>query len=279
MSLKANGFGEAKHRLKNMEGKIVMLENENLATEVAENTENTAEETQVETPVKTYTEAEVDAIVGKKLARNSAKIRKEYDRKYGELESVLRAGTGKEDVEEITTTFRDFYQKKGINMPRQAEYSARDIEVLAKAEADEVIRAGFDEVVEEVDRLAKKGADNMTAREKSTYRLLMEYKNNTEKSKELAEIGVSKDVYDSQEFKDFAAKFNPNTPIADIYNIFNQTKPKTQFKTMGSMKNNTVDNGGVKDYYSYEEASKFTKEDFDKNPELFKAVEASMTKW
>ena len=29
----------------------------------------------------------------------------------------------------------------------------------------------------------------------------------------------------------------------------------------------------------FEEASKFTKEDFDKNPALFKAVEKSMQKW
>ena len=32
-------------------------------------------------------------------------------------------------------------------------------------------------------------------------------------------------------------------------------------------------------FYSYEEAVKFTKSDFDKNPELLKAVEASMSKW
>ena len=79
-----------------------MLENENLVTEVTENVETATEETveQVETPVKTYTEAEVDAIVGKKLARNSAKIRKEFEKKYGDLENVLRAGTGKENVED-----------------------------------------------------------------------------------------------------------------------------------------------------------------------------------
>jgi hypothetical protein len=48
---------------------------------------------------------------------------------------------------------------------------------------------------------------------------------------------------------------------------------------MGSMKNTTAGNAAVKDFYSYEEAVKFTKSDFDKNPELLKAVEASMSKW
>ena len=41
----------------------------------------------------------------------------------------------------------------------------------------------------------------------------------------------------------------------------------------------TVESGAVKDFYSREEALKFTKEDSDKNPELFNAVCNSMPKW
>ena len=52
-----------------------------------------------------------------------------------------------------------------------------------------------------------------------------------------------------------------------------------QYVKMGSMKNNTADNNAVKDFYSYEEASKFTKKDFDKNPALHEAVKKSMPKW
>ena len=258
-----------------------MLENENLVTEVTENTEQTAEETPI------YTESQfiqkvketVDASIGKKISRTEAKIRKEYDRKYGELETVLKAGTGKETVEEMTGTFRDFYEKKGISIPQKAEYSARDIELLAKAEAEDIIRGGFEEVIEEADRLKDLGVENMTAREKAVFLQLTEHIKTTEASRELSKIGVSEDVYNSKEFTDFASKFNPNTPIGDIYDIYTKTQPKKEFKTMGSMKNNTADNNSVKDYYSYEEASKFTKEDFDKNPDLFKAVQSSMTKW
>ena len=47
---------------------------------------------------------------------------------------------------------------------------------------------------------------------------------------------------------------------------------------MGSIKQTTVDKG-VKDFYSREEAMKFTVEDFNKNPALFEAVEKSMRKW
>jgi hypothetical protein len=256
-----------------------MENNENLVTEeVAENVEQTTEETP-----KTYTEAEfnakLDEVLGKKIARREAKIRKEYDQRYGRLEEVLKAGTGKQNVDELTDTFQKFYQSKGINIPNKPDYSAKDIETLARAEAEEIIRTGYEEVVDEVDRLTELGADKMTAREKAVFKVLAEHRQNAERGKELSKIGVTEDVYNSAEFKDFQGKFNANTPITDIYNIYKQTQLKKEFKTMGSMKNSTADNGAVKDYYSYEEAMKFSKKDFDNNPELLKAVEASMSKW
>lgn len=253
------------------------MENENLMTEQVETTAEQPSEV-VEQP-RVYSQEEVDAIVGKRLARKEAKIRKEYDRKYGQLEDVLKAGTGKESVEEMTETFKDFYQKKGIKMPEKPAYSAKDIEVLARAEADDIIRAGFDEVVEEVDRLAQIGASNMSAREKAVFKALAEHRQSAERANELAQIGVTEDVYGSAEFKDFAGKFNPNTSIKDIYDIYSKTKPKKEYKTMGSMKNSDSGDNGVKDFYTVEEARRFTKKDYDKNPALFAAVEKSMLKW
>lgn len=252
-----------------------MENNENFVTEqVAENVEQTTEQTP-----KTYTQEEVDDIVGKRIARKEAKIRKEYDRKYSRMGDVLMAGTGAKSVEEATDTLEKFYTSKGVKMPQKPTYSDKDIEVLAKAEADEIIRSGFEEVVEETDRLAALGAANMTAREKAVFRALAEHRQNAEMGKELSKIGVTEDVYNSQEFKDFRGMFNSNTPIQDVYNIFKQTQPKKEYKTMGSMKNSTSDDSTVKDFYTRDEALKFTKKDFDKNPALFKAVEASMLKW
>ena len=261
-----------------------MNENENLVLDDTENVEtvtteeNTGEE-QVEIPVKTYTQEEVDEIVGKRLARNTAKIRKEYTKKYGDLENVLKAGTGKDNLVELTDTFREFYTQKGIHIPSEPTYSGRDIEVLAKAEADDIINAGFEEVVEEVDRLAELGIENMSAREKQVFKELAEYRQNAERSNELSKLGVTEDVYNSKEFKDFASKFGTNTTITEIYEIYNKMQPKKEVRTMGSLKNNTTNDTGVKDFYTRDEALKFTKKDFDNNPELFKAVEKSMLKW
>ena len=47
-SLKLYGFGEAKHQLKNMEGKFIMENNENLVLDGTENVEATATEEIVE---------------------------------------------------------------------------------------------------------------------------------------------------------------------------------------------------------------------------------------
>jgi uncharacterized protein YfbU (UPF0304 family) len=118
--------------------------NENFV-EQTENVEQTTEQTP-----KTYTQEEVDAMMGKRVARTEAKIRKEYERKYGDLEEVLKAGTGKDNVEEMTDTFRQFYEKKGIQISKKPNYSDEDIRVLAQADADEFIRGGYEDVVEEV---------------------------------------------------------------------------------------------------------------------------------
>lgn len=248
--------------------------NENFV-EQTENVEVTTEET----PVKMFTQEEVNTMMGKAKARARAKVEKEYQRKYGDLEEVLKAGTGKESVEEMTDTFKEFYQKKGIHFPEKPAYSDSDISVLASADAEEIIRNGYEEVVEEVDRLADIGVANMTAREKALFKTLAEYRNNADRGRELTKIGVTQDVYDSKEFKDFAGKFAPTTPIRDIYDIYQKTQPKKNIKPMGSMKNTTGNEGAVKEFYTPEEARSFSRKYLDEHPEVFKAIQNSMTKW
>ena len=251
-----------------------MENNENFVTEeVTENVETTTEETP-----KTYTQEEVDAIVGKRIARNTAKITKQFERKYGRLEEVLKAGTGNESVEELTNTFTDFYEKKGIQLKKEPEYSARDIEVLALAEANDIISSGYDDVVDEVERLTEVGFANMTPREKAVFKVLAEHRQNAERTNELTKLGVTEDVYGSKEFKEFAGKFNSNTPIKDIYDIYSKTLPKKEIKTMGSMKNTSKDNA-VKDFYTPDEARAFSRKYLDEHPEVVAAIEHSMAKW
>lgn len=258
-------------------------ENENLVTEeVVETTEQVAEkveQTTEQTP-KTYTEeefnAKVNEIAGKRVARKEAKIRKEVDREYGELIEVLRAGTGKETVAELKDTFKQFYEKKGVQMPQKPSYSDSDIAMLARAEADDIISSGYEEVVEEVDRLTEIGIANMTAREKALFKTLAEHRQDAERSKALAEIGVSDAEYNSPEFKKFAAQFNATTPITDVYKLFAKTSKTSSVEPIGSMKNGSHD--GEKTYYSPEDFDKLTPKDLD-NPVIFQRVRESMKSW
>lgn len=258
---------------------VTEMEQDDVAQQdVAENVEQTTEQTPP--PAKKFTQEEVDAIVGRNKARLEKKLRKEYDRKYGDLTDILKAGTGKETVEEQTEAFRNYYESKGLEVKKKPqEYSQRDLETLAKADADEIISGGYEDVVDEVDRLAEIGADNMTPRERAVFRVLAEHRKAAEKAQKLAALGVDKDVYNSAEFVEFQKMFASDTPIEKVYETFAKTQPKKETQPMGSMKSTTTDKNTVKDYYSYEEAAKFTRQDFDKNPELFKAVERSMRKW
>ena len=263
-----------------------MEDNKELVNET-ENVELPTEEVVVTEEVieqpKTYTEdelnARVDELLAKKIARKEARIRKEYDKKYGKLENVLRAGTGEDDLNTITDTLSNFYTKKGIKIPTEPTYSESDMKVLANAEAQSIIDSGFDEVVEEVDRLAELGVDNMTSREKLVFTKLAEYRKSEQDRKDLAKIGVSEAALEDKEFIEFAEKLNPNMSTKEKYEMYTQYKPKPKVETMGSMKNTTSNDTGVKDFYTRDEALKFTKKDFDKNPALFKAVENSMLKW
>ena len=256
--------------------------NENLVTgEVTENVEGTTTEEiveQVTEPEKIYSEEDFkqkfDAGVKKKLARQEAKLRKEYERKYGNLVEVLKAGTGEETVEGMTNKFSEFYRAKGIDIPKKPTYSKSDIEVLARVEAEEIIKAGFEEVVEEADRLNDLGVENMTDREKAVFIKLTDHIKNTETGRELSKIGVKEDVYESDDFKSFASKFDSKTPITEIYEIYNKTQPKKNIRTAGSMKQTKTD--VVKDYYSPEDIARLTEEDLA-NPEVWKNVRRSMT--
>ena len=257
-----------------------MNENEKLVTEnVAENTENTVEEI----PEKKYTEAEfnakLDEVIGKKIARKEAKIRKEYEGKYSDLMDVLKAGTGKEDVSEVTDTFKKFYESKGIRVPNKANYSDKDIEILARAEAEDIIKSGFDEVVEETDRLAERGVDKMTAREKAVFKILAEHRHSAEVGNKFTAMGVTEEEYNSSEFKEFHKMFNGDVPLEKVYETYRKVQPKKEFKTAGSMKNATSASEGVKDFYSPEEARKFTEKDLRDHPEIEKAILNSMQKW
>lgn len=264
------------------------MENNEELVEKTENTELTAEEiVDVETPeekpeeetteepiVETFTKEQVDEMIAKKLARKEAKIRKEYANKYSKLETVVNAGLGTHNVQEAVDKLTDFYTQKGIAIPTEPNYNDKDLEILARAEAEDIISGGYDDIVEEVDRLANIGTENMSNRDKMVFTRLAEERNRIEQEKELASIGVSLDDLNTNEFKLFEAKLNPNLSLREKFEMYQEQKPKKQNNIIGSMKG-TPENK-IKDYYSPEEIAKLTDEDLD-NPQIWEAVRKSMT--
>ncbi len=268
------------------EDNLVLEDTENAEEQTAEEAvegETAAETEEVEE--KLYTEAEmnarVDELLAKKIARREARIRKEYDRKlepYRRAETVLNAGLGTSNIGEATKSLTDFYAEKGVNIPeyQETQYDEEDLKILASNEAHKIIESGFDEVVEEVDRLADIGLDNMSARERLVFGELAKYRQAEGSRKELLSIGVKNEVIDSEEFKGFAAKFNQNTPIKEIYDLYTKTADKAQPEKIGSMKNGNTQE--EKHYYTPEEVDRLTEKDFE-NPKIMADVRASMLKW
>lgn len=250
----------------------------NDSEEVEETTDKTAEpveETENEPVVETFTKEQVDGMIAKKLARKEAKLRREYEKKYGRAETILKAGLNKDKFEDAVDELEKFYAQEGVKIP-EIKYSQRDTEILANAEADEIIESGYDDLIEEVNRLASIGVENMNDRERIMFKKLAEARKKIEEDKELDLLGIN---HDDVDFKEFSKKLNPNLSVKEKYELYSKFKPKPEVEKIGSLKNTKAEDKGVKEFYTREEALKFTKQDFDKNPALFKAVENSMQKW
>lgn len=259
--------------MENNEELVEQTENTELTAEEIEDVESIEEEPQEETtePIEEmFTKEQVDNIISKRLARKEAKIRKEYERKYGGLESVVNAGLGTESVEEATNKLKDFYQSKGINIP-VTNINDETESNAARWEAEKIIESGYDDIVEEVDDLAKIGIENMTVGEKVKFQMLATERQRLEEEKELKSIGVEKL---DDEFKEFSKKLNPELSLREKYELYQQTKPK-EIKKMGSMKSGQPSD--VKQYYTNEEIDKMSLDDLDK-PGVWEAVRESMTR-
>lgn len=245
-----------------------------------EPTEENVEETKEEENIRTYTDDEVNEIARKRAARVEKKLRREYEKKYSKLGNVLNAGLGTSNIEEATTKLEDFYKEKGVSIPDSYEprLSEDDIEVLANKDAEDIISSGYNDIVEEVDRLANIGVENMSYRERVMFNKLAETRKSMEDEKELASIGVFKEQIEDKDFQDFAEKLNPSMSLKEKYEMYQSFKPKKEIKQMGSMKSG-ASNTELKDFYTYEEASKFTDSDYKEHPELYKIIENSMLKW
>lgn len=238
-------------------------------------------ETEEEKPQGRYvTEDELNEIVDKRVARKMSKLDKELS-KYKDTDNVLKKALQVKDDEDVNEKLREYYENNGIEVPiRQYNYglSSREIEAIANLEANDIIEEGNDAMINEANRLASIGYQNLNEKERFVFNKLAETLTNEKNKTELKSLGAKEEILSNNEFKNFMQKFNSNVPIKEIYEMYMSNKPKPKVENPGSMKNRQEQNA-VKEFYTKEEARKFSIEDLNKNPKLVQAIEKSMLKW
>lgn len=226
---------------------------------------------------KLFEEKVEERLIRDRRARESKN--KEELRKYKYLEDIVKAGTGTNNLDEAIKETADFYKGNGLEIPDYSSNSEEDERVLGQARANKFIDLGYEEMEEEANRLADIPRERRTIREEEELYVLGTELTRRNNIKELKAKGYDTDVLDTKEFKEFSKQFNDKADIAKVYEMYQKVNGLTpkQPSSPGSVKTATTQE--VKEYYTPEEAKKFTEEDYDKNPALYEAVQKSMLQW
>lgn len=258
-----------------------VVDTETPETEVEE-TED--EEIEVKEKLLTFTQEKLNEMIEDRVRRerntskrSEANIRREYEEKLADIENIIKAGFGTDNLDDGLTRITELCKNKGIKIPeRKNSYSQSDLEVLANHAAEEIIADGYDAVDLELKKLANKGADKMSAREKLIFAKLNDTKKVLDSQKELASIGVKPEILQSKEFKDFADKFTGSKfSMKEVYEMYaRENKPKQKAKPIGSMINNNPKQ--EKTFISEAEYDKMTDKEIEENMD---AIRKSMRSW
>lgn len=200
--------------------------------------------------------------------------------KYKQLENVIKAGLGVENLDEAISKTSEFYKEQGINIPDFKDtFSERDEKILAKADAQEIIELGKDEMEAEANRIASIPEAKRSIREKTIFDSLCKELIGLKDIEELSSKGYKTDILKTKEFSDFRNQFNVNTSISTIYEMYNKMHGQVvqQPKSPGSAKSTTTIKQ-IKDYYSPEDFDKLTKEELE-DPKIMKIIDKSRLQW
>lgn len=247
--------------------------------DVEESKENTTEEIQEEQPKGRYvTDDELNDLVDKRVARKMRKIERDNANNmsaYKDTENVLKSALGASDINEANQKLREYYAEQGLKLPDPYKpgLSEHQLEVLAKDDANNFIELGHDAMVEEAERLASIGYQNLNKSEQIIFNTLAERLTNDKNKAELKSLGAKEDLLTDEKFNNFRKKFNSNVSIKEIYEMYMNNQPKTKVENPGSMKNTS---SGSRDFISEAEYDKMSRAEIRANMDL---IEKSMPKW
>ena len=124
-------------------------------------------------------------------------------------------------------------------------------------------------MLEEANKLAQKKYVNLSDKEKVIFNTLAEELNYAKDRKELQKLGAKEELLSDEDFNKFRSQFNSNTPIKDVYDLYQKVhtkKPKVE--NPGSMRSSSQE--GEKTFISEAEYDKMTDEEIEKNMDLIR---------
>lgn len=261
---------------------------ENETTEEAEETNSASQETSessqtdvVEEEKLSMTQKEFDEKMKIRLERQERSLKRKFDEELSEYErtrQILSSTFGTDDIKELNQKMIDYYTEEGIEIPeaKPKGLTNEEIEILGNAEAQKIIELGEEEIIEELDRLKDKGADNLTPKEKYVYKNLYETLEKRKELDELEENGIDASILEDSDFKQYEKKFSQDMSLVEKVNLYQQLTQKEPPKKPGSMESTPVTQ--EKDYYTEEEVVNLTPEEWQK-PGVWEKVRASQKKW
>jgi hypothetical protein len=215
---------------------------------------------------------EFNGMIKDRLSKKDRQYKRDLA-KYQDIENVLRNTIGGDDLEGIRVNLRNAYSSQGIDLPEEYNVglSEEDYEVLARNDAELIIKDGFEAMEEEANRLAAMDYKNLNPREKMVFKTLVEKISQEKDMKELLSIGAKIDVLNSKEFKEFKEQFKSDVPITTIYTMFKGNKPKQVIDNPGSMRNDKVKS--MKTTFTDEDIAKMTDEELEANWDAIRAYQ------
>lgn len=230
-----------------------------------------------------YQEELNETIIKPRIRKVENRMEREYQKeisKYKDTENVLKSTLGASDIDEANKKLREYYESEGIKLPEvyKPGLSSREIEVLAKADAQDFIDEGYDSMLNEANRLASKKYENLNERERIIFNSLAQELTKENNKRDLLKLGATEEILNDKKFIDFKNQFNSKTPIGDIYNLYLKTQDsKSKPAVMSSMQDTTAQKE-IKDFYSPKDVENLTDDDWEK-PGVWEKALASMKKW
>ena len=202
----------------------------------------------------------------KRWGQEKAKMEREFA-KQNEAVNLFMQQTNTNNVDDLLNYS---YEQYGVERPIN-QRSQEDEMVLGKNDAKSILELDDEFIEEEAERLSYlKRSDREEATFMELSRYLTEKKEKAKLEKEIKENGIDESLLNNQDFKDFRSKFNKETSLADIVNIYNQTQKPVAKKekpfSAGSSNGKIVKEES--EFFTEEEFMALTAEDM-KNPRIY----------